>query len=242
MPRSSTDTVPTVPSEPGSEINPGAGHRQRLRARFIKGGAEALADYELLELVLFGADARRDMKPLAKALLKRFKNFAGVVSADVHSLREVDGVGDAAIAQIKAIEAASQLLVRTEIMDRPIIGSWDRLIEYCHTRIARSSIELFMVIYLDRKNRLLHDEILQKGSIDHTPVYPREVVRRALELKATAIILVHNHPSGDATPSRADVDMTQEVKQAVASVGISLHDHLVISRTGHKSFKTLGLL
>ena len=246
MPRSSTD--PERPGqgdrgqgETGSEQS-GAGHRQRLRARFLKGGPAALADYELLELTLFGADARRDVKPLAKALLKRFGGFAQAISADPHSLREVEGVGDAAIAQIKAIEAAAQLLVRTEVLNKPVISSWDRLIEYCHSRIARSAIEQFMVIYLDRKNRLIDDEIQQRGSIDHTPVYPREVVRRALELKASAVILVHNHPSGDATPSRADIEMTKEVKQAVASVGMSLHDHLIISSTGHQSFKTLGLL
>ncbi len=241
MPPSSTDRdLPPTGDE--ANANPGLGHRQRLRARFLKGGRDALADYELLELVLFGADARRDMKPLAKALLKRFGGFAGVVAADAHSLREIDGVGDSAIAQIKAIEAAAQLLVRTEVLEQPIINSWDRLIEYCHSRIARASVELFMVIYLDRKNRLIDDEIQQRGSIDHTPVYPREVVRRALELKASAVILVHNHPSGDPTPSRADIEMTREVKQALGTVGVTLHDHLIISRTGHQSFKTLGLL
>jgi len=229
-------------SDPAEAPHPGQGHRQRLRARFLKGGAAALPDYELLELVLFGADARRDMKPIAKALLKRFDGFAGVIAAESSELREIDGVGDAAVAQIKAIEAAAQRLVRAEILERPIIGSWDRLIEYCHARIARSTIEQFMVIYLDRKNRLIDDEIQQRGSIDHTPVYPREVVRRALELKASAVILVHNHPSGDPTPSRDDIEMTQEVKRAVGAVGVALHDHVVIGRAGHKSFKTLGLL
>lgn len=241
MPPSSIDAGPGG-FEEASPPHAGAGHRQRLRARFLKGGATALADYELLELVLFGADARRDMKPVAKALIRRFGGFGGVVAADPVNLREVDGVADAAIAQIKAIEAAAQLLVRTEILDKPLISSWDRLIEYCHSRIARSSIEQFMVIYLDRKNRLIDDEIQQRGSIDHTPVYPREVVRRALELKASAVILVHNHPSGDPTPSRADIDMTRDVKQAVGAVGIALHDHLIISAAGHRSFKTLGLL
>jgi len=241
MPRSSTDPGETSVEEPTPDHG-GAGHRQRLRTRFLKGGPAALADYELLELTLFGADSRRDVKPLAKALLKRFGGFARVISAEPHNLREVEGVGDAAIAQLKAIEAAAQLLVRTDILNKPVISSWDRLIEYCHSRIARSAIEQFMVIYLDRKNRLIDDEIQQRGSIDHTPVYPREVVRRALELKASAVILVHNHPSGDATPSRADIEMTKEVKQAVASVGINLHDHLIISAAGHHSFKTLGLL
>ncbi len=219
-----------------------AGHRGRLRERFLKGGADALADYELLELLLFQAMPRRDTKPLAKRLLARFKSFAAVIAAEPQALKEVSGVGDGVVAALKTVEAAALRLSREEVMDRPVLSSWSKLLAYCRASMARAANERFRVLFLDRQNALIADELQQKGTVDHTPVYPREVVKRALELGATAIIMVHNHPSGDPTPSKADIQMTNEVRDAGARLGIVLHDHLIVSRAGHASFKEMGLL
>ncbi len=219
-----------------------AGHRGRLRERFLKGGADALADYELLELLLFQAMPRRDTKPLAKRLLARFKSFAAVIAAEPSALKEVSGVGDGVVAALKTVEAAALRLSREEVMDRPVLSSWSKLLAYCRASMARAANERFRVLFLDRQNALIADELQQKGTVDHTPVYPREVVKRALELGATAIIMVHNHPSGDPTPSKADIQMTKEVRDAGARLGIVLHDHLIVSRAGHASFKEMGLL
>ncbi|MSO91788.1 MAG: JAB domain-containing protein [Rhodospirillales bacterium] len=219
------------------------GHRARLRERLLKGGADALPDYELLELVLFAAQPRRDMKPLAKALLKRFNHsFAEVISAEPAALREIEGVGDAVLAALKTVQAAALRLAKDEIMQRPVIANWQKLIDYCRSSMAREATERFRVLFLNRRNALIADEVQQKGTVDHTPVYPREVVKRALELGATALIMVHNHPSGDHEPSKADIEMTREVRDAGARLGIVLHDHLIFSKHGHSSFKTLGLL
>lgn len=216
------------------------GHRKRLRQRFLKGGADSLADYELLELVLFQAIPRGDVKLLAKRLLKRFGSFSAVASAEPRELLAFEGAGESAVVALKAIRAAAVRLAREEAMARPVIGSWDRLLDYCRSAMAHSSVETFRLLFLDRKNRLIADEVQHSGTVDHTPVYPREVVKRALELGATALIMVHNHPSGDPEPSTDDVKMTKEVMEAAKKLGIVLHDHVIVTKSGHKSLKSLG--
>jgi DNA repair protein RadC len=218
------------------------GHRERLHDRFEAGGGTALADYELLELLLFYALPRRDTKPIAERLLAEFKTFGGVLAASREQLARVDGVGDGAAAFLKAIQAASQAATRSSLSDGPIIGSAQALIDYCKTTVGDNPTEEFRVLFLDTKNRLKKDEPFGLGTVDFAPVYPREVVTRALELDAKAVILVHNHPSGDPRPSRADIEMTQKVRDACAVVGVALHDHIVIARGGHVSFKSAGLL
>ena len=218
------------------------GHRQRLRARFLDGGGDALPDYELLELILFAANPRGDVKPLAKALIERFGSIQRVMSASPDSLAEVRGLKEAGIVAIKAAHAAGLRLTRAEAMERPVMSSWQKVLDYCRASMAYDGREAFRLLFLDRKNRLIADEVQQRGTIDHTPVYPREVVRRALELEAAAIIMVHNHPSGDPTPSRADIDMTEQVKRAAEQLGITPHDHVVIGGDGHASMKGMGLI
>ncbi len=201
-----------------------------------------MPDYELLELTLFAAVPRRDTKPLAKALLAKFGSFADVIAAPRARLREVPGIGDGVVAQLKIVEAAAHRLAKTKVIGRPALSSWAALLDYCTAAMARGEKEEFRVLFLDRKNILVADEVQSRGTIDHTPVYPREIVKRALELSATAIILVHNHPSGDPTPSKADIDMTRDIIFAAKALGITVHDHLVIGRKGHASFKSLNLL
>ena len=219
-----------------------AGHRQRLRARFRSSGAGALADYELLELVLFRAVPRRDTKPMAKALLKKFGTFAGVVNAPPDRLKEVKGVGEHIVTELKVVEAAALQLAKSEISDKPVLSSWQKVLDYAHASMAHREKEQFRIIFLDRKNRLIADAVQQEGTINHTPVYPREVVKRALELSASSIILVHNHPSGDPSPSQPDIDMTRKIAEAAEKLGIKIHDHIIIAREGHASFRNLGLL
>ncbi|MDB5733476.1 MAG: hypothetical protein JWN16_113 [Alphaproteobacteria bacterium] len=232
-----------APANSDSKIEPGpGGHRERLRERFLKGGADAMPDYELLELTLFAAIPRRDTKPLAKALLARFGSFAEVIAAPRARLLDVKGVGESVVAHLKIVEAAAHRLSKTKVIGRPALSSWAALLDYCTAAMAREQAEAFRVLFLDRKNILIADEVLNRGTIDHTPVYPREIVKRALELSASALILVHNHPSGDPTPSRADIEMTREIEKAAKALGIAVHDHLVIGRGGHASFKSLGLL
>jgi DNA repair protein RadC len=218
------------------------GHRQRLRQRFLQSGAESLADYEMLELILFLGIPQRDVKPLAKDLLARFGGFAGVLNADVSELTRVDGIKENAAAAIRLVQAAAQRLARDEAINKPVLSSWDKLLDYCRISLGHLSYERFHLLFLDRKNVLIADETQQKGTVDQAPVYPREVVKRALELHASAIIMVHNHPSGDPSPSRADIEMTAHVRDAAKAVGIALHDHLVIGKTGHASFRAMGLL
>jgi DNA repair protein RadC len=213
-----------------------------LRTRFLKGGADAMPDYELLELTLFAALPRRDTKPLAKALLARFGSFADVIAAPRARLLEIPGVGENVANHLKIVEAAAQRLGKTSVMGRAALSSWSALLDYCTAAMARSPNEEFRVLFLDRKNVLIADEVQNKGTVDHAPVYPREIVKRALELSASAMILVHNHPSGDPTPSKADIAMTREIVTAAKALGIAVHDHLVIGRAGHSSFKSLGLL
>ena len=219
-----------------------SGHRDRLRQRFIKNGADSLPDYELLELMLFPALPRRDTKPMAKALLKHFGSFAEVISADPRELRTIPGIGDASVVILKTVQAAAIRLSQGEVMDRPVLTSWDKLMQYCRASMAFEKSEQFRVLFLNKKNILIADEVQQQGTVDQTPVYPREVVKRALELGATAIIMVHNHPSGDPSPSKADIEMTKEVREAGEKLGIVLHDHVIVSKNGNNSFKTLGLL
>ncbi len=219
-----------------------ADHRKRLRARFIDGGAQAMPDYELLELVLFRAIPRQDVKPLARALLEKFGDFNAVVTAPQARLSEVKGVGPAVICELKIVEAAAQRLARARVMQRHVVSSWDQLLDYCHTTMAHRETEQFRVLFLDRKNVLIADEEQARGTVDHVPVYPREVVKRALELNASALILVHNHPSGDPTPSDADIAMTQQIEHAAQALSITLHDHLIIGKSTELSFRAEGLL
>ena len=219
-----------------------ADHRQRLRARFRDGGRDALPDYELLELVLFRAIPRQDVKPLAHALLARFGDFNGVLSASEKRLLEQPGVGEAVVLELKIIEAAAQRLARARVFRRSVISSWDALLDYCRTAMAHRDTEHFRVLFLDRQNALIADEELARGTVNHVPVYPREVAKRALELNASALILVHNHPSGDPTPSDSDIAMTARVQAAAEALDITLHDHLVIGRSREVSFREAGLL
>ncbi|MCH6576860.1 MAG: DNA repair protein RadC [Proteobacteria bacterium] len=218
------------------------GHRQRLKDRFMRDAGASLPDYEMLELVLFLAKPRAEVKPLAKALITRFGSFADVISADVKELVAVKGVGENTAVALKTIRAAAIRLAREQVMNQPVITSWQKLLDYCRASLAFAKTEEFRVLFLDRKNVLIADEMQQTGTVDHTPVYPREVVKRALDLGASAIIMVHNHPSGDPTPSKGDIEMTKEVREACEKLGISLHDHLIIGKSGHASFKSLGLL
>jgi DNA repair protein RadC len=229
----------TEPPEPAPHYT---GHRQRLRERLLAVGGEKLPDYELLELVLTLAIPQRDVKPLAKDLLRRFGGFAEVISAEPAELVRVKGMGEVSAAALKIVAAAAVRLSKTTLSDKPVIGSWQLLLDYCQAAMAREPVEQFRVLYLDKKNRLIADEVQQTGTVDHTSVYPREIVKRALELGATAIILAHNHPSGDPTPSRADIEMTKEVARAATALGLQLHDHLIVGRSGHASFKSLGLI
>lgn len=219
-----------------------AGHRGRLRDRFLAGEPDALPDYELLELLLFNVFPRGDTKPLAKALIARFGSFAEAVSAAPARLREVAGVGDAVVAQFRLVQAAGIRLSRGEVASRPVLGSWAAVVEHCRRAMAFAEREQFRILFLDRKNALIADEVQQQGTVDHTPVYIREIVRRALELSATGVILVHNHPSGDPTPSRPDIAMTREIVTAAKPLGITIHDHLIVGRQGHTSLKAEGLM
>jgi DNA repair protein RadC len=218
------------------------GHRQRLRERLLAGGGETLPDYELLEVLLFAANPRQDMKPLAKALIAQFGGFAEVLSADPAALLAVKGLGVPGVAMLKSVREAALRLARAELRERPVIGSWDRLIAYCNAQIAYGQIEEFHLLFLDRRNALIRHERQQRGTVDHTPVYIREVVKRALELGASALILVHNHPSGDPTPSQADIAVTRDIIKAAAPLGVAVHDHVIIGRGRHASLRDLGLL
>lgn len=219
-----------------------AGHRERLRDRFVQAGADALADYELLELLLFRAIPRADTKPLAKALIDRFGSFAEVLGAPPRLLGEVKGVGPSVALEIKIAAAAAERMLKSTIRGRQVLTSWSAVIDYCRAAMAFETREQFRILFLDKKNALIADEVQQTGTVDHTPVYPREIVRRALELSSTAIILVHNHPSGDPTPSRADIEMTKLIVDSARPLGISVHDHIIIGKSGHASLKGLQLM
>jgi len=218
------------------------GHRERLRERFYSAGPDALTDYELLEMALFPALPRRDTKPLAKALLKKFGSFAEVIHAPEARLREVGGIGDASVHQIKLLAAAAGRVAKGEIKRSIALSSWNDVIGYCRSSMAFADKEQFRLLFLDKRNQLISDEVQQTGTVDHTPVYPREVIKRALELSATALILVHNHPSGDPTPSQADIQMTKAIIDIATPLGISVHDHIIVGKNGHASLKGMRLI
>jgi DNA repair protein RadC len=218
------------------------GHRERLRERFHNAGPDALSDYELLEMVLFTAKTQGDVKPLAKMLIKKFGSFAEVIHAPETRLREVKGVGDRTVTELKLIAAAASRIAKGQLQQRTLLSSWNDVIDYCRTSMAFADKEQFRILFLDKRNQLIADEVQQTGTVDHTPVYPREVIKRALELSATAVVLVHNHPSGDPTPSQADIQMTQAIIDIAAPLGISVHDHIIVGRGGHASMKGLRLI
>lgn len=240
-------TEPAKPPEDAlaeaQQVDLKVGHRDRVRERFAKAGSEGFSDADLLEAVLMLVVPRRDTKDLAKLLLRRFGSFTGVLSAPTTQLREFKGLGETTIANLKIIQAAAQRVARDKVdREQPILSSWSALIDYCRAAMAFEDIEQFRVLFLDKKNRLIADEVQQKGTVDHTPVYPREVIKRTLELGATALILVHNHPSGDPSPSTADVQMTRQIADIAKPLGIALHDHIIIGRSGHASMKGLKLI
>ena len=218
------------------------GHRDRLRARFLEGGISALADYELLELYLFRSIPRRDVKPIAKDLIAKFGSFAETIVAPIALLSEVKGISEKTALDLKILQAGAIKLGQQNIMNRPILSSWTALLDYCRSVMQFENKEQFRVLFLDRKNRLIADEVLGQGTIDRAPVYPREVIKRALELGASALILAHNHPSGDPTPSASDIEMTTNMVIAAKAINISVHDHLIIGRNDIASFKALGLM
>ncbi|WMT90048.1 DNA repair protein RadC [Pelagibacterium sp. H642] len=217
------------------------GHRDRLRERFAKGGAGALQDYELLELLLFRLLPRRDTKPIAKAMLDRFGSFSEAIGAPPHLLEEIDGLGPTAITDLKVILAAAQRIGKDAIHNRPVLGSWTEVIDYCKSSMSYETVEQFRILFLDKKNKLIADEVQQTGTVDHTPVYPREVIKRTLELSATALILVHNHPSGDPAPSSADVQMTRQIADIARPLGITVHDHIIVGKSTHTSLRGMKL-
>ena len=235
-------SVVAPPPVPGAERDHRLDHRARLRARFMEGGAAAMPDYELLELILFRALPRGDTKPLAKRLLRAFGDLNRVLAAPPARLARIDGVGPAVIEQLKIIEAVGHRMARARVIDRPVLSSWDALLSYLRSALAHQGTERFRVLHLDRKNVLIADEELARGTVDHVPVYPREVVRRALELDASALILVHNHPSGDPTPSEADIAMTLAIRDAAQLMGIVLHDHIVVGKGREVSLRGDGYL
>ena len=237
--------MPAKPSDPKDKPDEKPhyhGHRDRLRERFFSAGPDALSDYELLELALFRAIPRQDTKPIAKDLLKKFGSFAEVLHAPEARLREVEGIGDASIVQIKLLAAAAHRLAKGEIKRSVALSSWNDVIDYCRTGMAFADKEQFRLLFLDKRNQLIADEVQQTGTVDHTPVYPREVIKRALELSATALILVHNHPSGDPSPSQADIQMTKAIVDIAAPLGISVHDHIIVGKNGHASLKGMRLI
>lgn len=236
------DEAPEAPLPSGRLPSYIKDHRKRLRERFMEGGAAAMPDYELLELVLFRSIPRQDVKPLARLLLDTFGDFNRVLTAPVERLQEVKGVGGAVITDLKILEASAHRMARSRVMQRQVISSWDALLDYCHTTMAHRETEQFRVFYLDRKNVLIADEEQARGTVDHVPVYPREVAKRALEVNASALILVHNHPSGDPTPSQSDIDMTNQIQNACVALGLTLHDHLIIGKSTELSFRSEGYL
>lgn len=236
--------MPPKPAPESSDVDKPhyLGHRDRLRARFLTGGAEALQDYELLELILFSSIPQKDVKPLAKDLIRRFGSFAGVMAADPAQLMEVSGIKEKSAVAIKIVQAAAHLMQRQDVLQKPVLSSWKAVLDYCHSVMAHDQNEQFRLLFLDGKNALIADEVQSRGTVNHAPVYVREVVKRTLTLGAVSIIMAHNHPTGDPTPSRDDIEMTRAVQRALGEVGVSVHDHLIIGRKGHASLRSLGYL
>ncbi|MCP4936614.1 MAG: JAB domain-containing protein [bacterium] len=234
-----TTASPKEPTAPSPHFH---GHRERLKQRLLDSDGEALADYELLEALLFRALPRRDTKPIAKELLLRFGSFSEVINASEGELRKIKWIKDAAIGEFALIKAATRRLLKTAVVKRPVLTSWAKVLDHCRAAMAFEPREQFRILFLDKRNRLILDEVQQTGTIDHAPVYVREICRRALEVNATALILAHNHPSGDPTPSRGDIEMTKEIVKIAGGLGISVHDHIIIAKEGHASFKGLGLI
>ncbi len=227
---------------PNNTANDAKGHRARLRARMLDGGAEALGDHEVIEYLLMTAIPRRDVKPLARTLLKRFGSLAGVFNADPRALAQHPGMGETSAAAIKIVALAARRLARQVVREKPVLGSWQALIDYLHIDMAHLTVERVRVLYLNAQNMLIHDEHVGDGSIDEAAIHPREVIRRALDLGSTALILVHNHPSGSPEPSRADIQITNKIAEAGRLLGIVVHDHVIIGREGHVSLKAKGLI
>ncbi|MCH4892165.1 MULTISPECIES: RadC family protein [unclassified Sphingomonas] len=228
--------------DPPSATDHAAGHRARLRGRLLDHGGDALLDHELIEYLLALAIPRRDTKPLAKALLAEFGGIAGLLSADGVALQRVPGMGETSAAALKVAHAAALRLLKASTAERPVLANWQALLDYLHADMAHHAIERFRVLHLNTRNMLIRDELMSEGSIDEAPVYVREVIRRAIDFGSAALILVHNHPSGDPTPSRADIDLTRRIADAARPLGITLHDHLIVGASGHSSLRTLGLL
>ena len=218
------------------------GHRERLRDKFLEQGSDALADYEIIELLLTLARPRIDCKPIAKALIKQFGSLPGVMAAHPDALRKVDDVGDSTVTALKLVQAVAQRMLKREVLDKPVLDSWNRVLDYCHSVMAHQREEQLRLFFLDGRNALMADEVQSEGTVNHTPLYVREVVKRALELGASALIMAHNHPTGDPSPSRDDIEMTKQVKSALEKIGIQLHDHIIIGRKGHASLRSLGYL
>ncbi len=218
------------------------GHRGRIRARLLQAGPDSVADHELLEMVLFLALPRRDTKPVARSLLGRFGSFAAAISASPADLCAIEGMGQAAAAALKIIQAAAHRLAHAQISEKPLLNNQERVHDYLTSVMAHETVEQFRVLFLDPRNRLIADEVLGRGTVNHTPVYPREVLKRALELQATALILVHNHPSGDPTPSSEDKAMTREIHAAIKTLGLTLHDHIIVGKNAIASFRQMKLL
>ncbi len=219
-----------------------AGHRTRLLERFRDGGAEAMPDYELLEMILFRVFPRGDTKPVAKALMAKFKNFSEVINAPDERLMEVAGVGQRAVDEIKLVRAAALRMLQKQMLKREMLSTWSAVLDYCKAAQGHDEIERFRILFLDKRNQLIADEVQQSGTVDHTPVYVREIIKRALQLGATALVLVHNHPSGDPSPSRADIDMTKQIVSAALPLGVTVHDHVIVGRNGHFSFRSAKLM
>jgi DNA repair protein RadC len=235
-------SAPSPPETPPFPTSGPSGHRERMRQRILTHGPHTLAEYELLEVLLFGAFRTGDTKPLAKSLINRFGSFAGVLAAPQRDLTSVKGIGPHSVVLLKIVQQAALCLARSQVAEQPVLNNWDRLMDYLNAALAREKVEHFRVLFLDPRNKLIADEAQARGTVNHTPVYPREVVKRALELHATAIILVHNHPSGDPTPSDDDIDMTGEIGIAARALGIALHDHIIVGNGRWTSFRKEGLL
>lgn len=236
------DILPGSSGQPDGPAHPGAGHRIRLRTRLLGGGAEALADYEVLEYLLFAAIKQGDTKPIAKALIKRFGSFAGVLNAEAKALQSVKGVGETSAAALKSVALAARRMARVEVQQKPVLGSWQALLDYLTIDMAHLTVERVRVLYLNTQNRLVLDEHVGDGSIDEAAIHPREIIRQALDIGASALILVHNHPSGNPDPSRADIQITNRIAEAGRLLGIVVHDHIIIGREGHTSLKAKGLI